>query len=363
MNYLITSAGRGSRFLKEGIKPPKPLIKVYGTELLIWSLSSFKFNSEDKLYITTLANHKVRERLENKLNNIYPFLEIFWLELDGILAGQLLTAKKSISYFEIQGPIIIHNCDTAYNFEIENINNLLNKDVFGVIPCFKGEGDHWSFAKSSIIDSKIAIQVKEKERISNNCSVGTYIFSSTKQFMNLFNDYFKNFKSVEKSECFIAPLYQYAISKNLKVLISQAKNVKVFGTLKELLLNFNISYEELLGENAWNGHQIKTLVVDIDNTICTKNDDEDYSEAKPIKEVCEALKKAHQEGIYIILFTSRNMRSFKGTVGLINKITAPILFNWLTRYDVPYDEIYFGKPWGNSVFYIDDKNMLINDFL
>ena len=57
------------------------------------------------------------------------------------------------------------------------------------------------------------------------------------------------------------------------------------------------------------------------------------------------------------------MRSFRGTVGLINKITAPILFNWLSKYDVPYDEIYFGKPWGNSVSYVDDKNVLINDFL
>ena len=34
MNYLITAAGKGSRFLKDGIKPPKPLIKVFGNELL-----------------------------------------------------------------------------------------------------------------------------------------------------------------------------------------------------------------------------------------------------------------------------------------------------------------------------------------
>ena len=43
MNYLITAAGLGSRFLKESIKPPKPLIKVKGMELLLWSLKSFDF--------------------------------------------------------------------------------------------------------------------------------------------------------------------------------------------------------------------------------------------------------------------------------------------------------------------------------
>ncbi len=53
MNYLITAAGLGTRFLKKGIKPPKPLIKVNGIELLLWSLNSFEFVNDDKLYIVT----------------------------------------------------------------------------------------------------------------------------------------------------------------------------------------------------------------------------------------------------------------------------------------------------------------------
>ena len=52
MNYLITCAGNGTRFLRQSIKPPKPLIKVFGKELLLWSLESFSFNRGDKLYIT-----------------------------------------------------------------------------------------------------------------------------------------------------------------------------------------------------------------------------------------------------------------------------------------------------------------------
>ena len=53
MNYLITAAGQGSRLMSKGIKPPKPLVIIKGIELLIWSLSSFKFSSRDKLYIVT----------------------------------------------------------------------------------------------------------------------------------------------------------------------------------------------------------------------------------------------------------------------------------------------------------------------
>ena len=35
MNYLITAAGKGSRLIQKGIKPPKPLVIVRGIELLI----------------------------------------------------------------------------------------------------------------------------------------------------------------------------------------------------------------------------------------------------------------------------------------------------------------------------------------
>ena len=61
MNYIITAAGKGSRFRNNGIKPPKPLIKVLGMELLLWSLQSFDFEKNDKLYIVTLKNDKVKK--------------------------------------------------------------------------------------------------------------------------------------------------------------------------------------------------------------------------------------------------------------------------------------------------------------
>jgi len=205
---------------------------------------------------------------------------------------------------------------------------------------------------------------KKKKRISNNCSIGTYIFSSCQELLKLSKNYFKENNLNQKSnEYFIAPIFQYAIEQGYDVKITNAKYVKVFGTPKELLNSFNTNFYELLGENSWNGHQMQTLVVDIDNTICMKEDEEDYTKAVPINTVCDAIKNAHKDGIYIILFTSRNMRSFKGSIGLINKITAPILLKWLADHKIPYDEIYFGKPWGNSVSYIDDKFLTIEKLI
>ena len=362
MNYLITAAGEGSRFLQKGIKPPKPLIKIYGNELLLWSLSTFNFNSKDKLFIVTQKSHQVREKLYKKLRIIYPNIKIFWLELERLLNGQLLTSLTAISHFKIKGKLIIHNCDSSFKYNNLEIDKLLESNIFGIIPCFEAKGNHWSFAKSSNSDKNSAIEVREKVRISNNCSVGTYIFSSSEKLLNLFEEYIKEYNPKNKEQ-YIAPIYQFAIEKNMKVIISKANEVKIFGTPDELVKSFNVNMQEFIGENGFDAHQRKTLVVDIDNTLCKKDITQQYSEAIPITKVCDALRKADKLGAYIILFTSRNMRTFKGSIGLINKFTAPIILKWLSENKIPYDEIYFGKPWGNSLSYIDDKNISIENFI
>ena len=57
------------------------------------------------------------------------------------------------------------------------------------------------------------------------------------------------------------------------------------------------------------------------------------------------------------------MRSFNGNIGLINKHTSLTLNEWLLKNNIPFDELYFGKPWGNNLSYIDDKFLSIEEFL
>ena len=91
--------------------------------------------------------------------------------------------------------------------------------------------------------------------------------------------------------------------------------------------------------------------------------DDDYSQCEPIKDICDKLRYQNSIGTYIILYTSRNMRSFNGNIGLINKHTSLTLNEWLLKNNIPFDELYFGKPWGNNLSYIDDKFLSIEEFL
>ncbi|OXC22979.1 capsular biosynthesis protein [Lactobacillus crispatus] len=108
-----------------------------------------------------------------------------------------------------------------------------------------------------------------------------------------------------------------------------------------------------------------SFVFDIDGTICPiKNKNEKYEDLVPYDDMVKKIKYYHEHGARIVLYTSRNMNSYNGNIGLINKYTAQTLSNWLKKWDIPYDEIIYGKIWpGHKGFYVDDRTVRPDEFL
>jgi capsule biosynthesis phosphatase len=109
----------------------------------------------------------------------------------------------------------------------------------------------------------------------------------------------------------------------------------------------------------------KCIVLDIDGTLCPiKPPEGDYGSLTPFEPMLAKLREYRKAGYYIILYTSRNMRTYGGNMGLIMANTAKLMFAWLDRHAVPYDEIHFGKPWASRVgFYVDDRAIRPDEFL
>lgn len=107
------------------------------------------------------------------------------------------------------------------------------------------------------------------------------------------------------------------------------------------------------------------FVFDIDGTICPiKKPEGKYEDLVPYKEMVDKIRYYKENGAHIILFTSRNMRTYHGNLGEINKYTARVLMKWLDDWDIPYDEIIYGKPWaGKKGFYVDDRTVRPDEFL
>ncbi len=108
-----------------------------------------------------------------------------------------------------------------------------------------------------------------------------------------------------------------------------------------------------------------TFCFDIDGTLCPiKKKEEEYIDLVPFKEMIDKLREYKEGGAKIVLFTSRNMNSYGGNIGLINANTAKVLLQWLDKWDIPYDEVIYGKPWpGHKGFYVDDRTVRPDEFL
>ena len=91
-----------------------------------------------------------------------------------------------------------------------------------------------------------------------------------------------------------------------------------------------------------------SFIFDIDGTLCPiKRKEENYKDLVPYQDMVDKL-----------------MNSYNGNLGKINKSTAKVLLEWLDKWDIPYDEIFYGKPWpGHKGFYVDDRTVRPDEFL
>ena len=106
--------------------------------------------------------------------------------------------------------------------------------------------------------------------------------------------------------------------------------------------------------------EFKTIVFDLDDTIAFHKDRNDISDAHADERVINKINELHEKGWRIILLTARGARSCNTLQERIDKYDA-LTRKWLSEHGVQYDELMFGKP--NADYYVDDKNISIEDFL
>lgn len=108
------------------------------------------------------------------------------------------------------------------------------------------------------------------------------------------------------------------------------------------------------------------LVFDLDHTICIPNlefagVERRYAQAQPIQHVIDIMRRLHEEGAYIIIHTARRMVTHDGNLAEIEREVGDLTRKWLADHGVPYDELVFGKPYGD--LYIDDKALPVEHLL
>lgn len=207
IDFVITMAGHGHRFKKEGYKIPKYMVKVHGKTLFEYSMEGLPLEIANKLVFICLAEHEdlysVKKFITAKVS--HPNIEV--ILLNKVTRGQAETACKAENIITYNNEILIYNIDTYFTSTTlkKHLIDNKNKNV-GFLGAFidESDDDKWSFAK--INQGGNVIETAEKNKISNYALTGLYHFKNSDDFFSIARKWIKDGKTV-KNEFYIAPMY------------------------------------------------------------------------------------------------------------------------------------------------------------
>ncbi len=91
---------------------------------------------------------------------------------------------------------------------------------------------------------------------------------------------------------------------------------------------------------------------DLDGVLCHGRP---YAEAVPDLEAIEYLRHLYDQGHIILIYTARGMGGAANNVGRAVACNAMLTLEQLDLWNIPYDEVLFGKPTYDIL--IDDKSV------
>jgi capsule biosynthesis phosphatase len=339
MNIIIPIGGQGKRFSDFKYNLPKPLIKSLGEPIIIRCIDSLNVTKDDIIYIayrTELDKYNFKDIITKQFDYNFKFIPINF-DTRGA-AETVLFVLENMSPKELNNLSIVVDSDNIYNDDIINDIKKINNNV---IFYFNDKNNKPLFSYIEINDNTV-IDIKEKIKISDYACSGAYGF---KNGITLKNYIIKTIKDNNKSnnEFYISTIYKKMIDNGEIVKAKICNNYISLGTPQQLkIFSSNIDVDKKM-----------RICFDLDNTLVSypkiKND---YTSVEPITDNINYLRFLKEQGHTIIIYTARRMKTHNGNVGKIIQDVGAITLKNLTDFNIPYDEIYFGKPYAD--FYIDD---------
>ena len=349
MIIIIPIGGIGQRFKENGYEKPKALINIYGKPIISYLLDNLNTDNIDYIFIPYNKEYK-QYRFEDLLIKNYPKINFRFFCLENNTRGAAETINIGINNIneERDIPVLCLDSDNFYTCDIISQWNGENC-VFSFED--KNENPIYSYVKMN--ENNEIIDIKEKDKISSNACTGAYGFNSINHLKKYTSKIIEG-NITQKSEFYTSGVIKQMINeghrfKNKTILYS---NFICLGTPLQLKLFYN-NYPCKKCDNNEVVIKNKRICFDLDNTLVTfptiRND---YTSVKPIQKNIDFLKYLKRFGNTIIIYTARRMKTHNGNIGKINSDIGKITFETLDKFNIPYDEIYFGKPYAD--FYIDD---------
>lgn len=339
MNIIIPMGGLGERFSKENYSLPKPLIYSRGKPMIYWLLDSLSLQEDDFVvipYTSKFDIYKIKDIISARVKNVvFEPMPVQTTSVIDTLSYALYTIPGHRRLFH---KTISLDCDTFYTADILSKIRSLTNDCCILYKIDKNTNPIYSYI--TMDNNKRILDIQEKKKISNNACVGCYVFDCWDTAKNIVN----SIKRDLDEEKYISHLYSSMIKSGRTVYGVLFNDVCCIGTPMQL---------KLFGSERIDEKPLR-FCFDLDNTLVSYPlVENDYSTVQPIDRNIRFLQFLKYLGHTIIIHTARRMRTHGGNNGRVLADIGKLTFDTLDKFNIPYDEIYFGKP--DADFYIDDK--------
>ncbi|MDP8912067.1 MAG: NTP transferase domain-containing protein [Pseudomonadota bacterium] len=226
---VMPMAGRGSRFAKQGIVQPKPLVDLAGRPFFWWATESLRRVVPIREMVFVVLEEHVRDfRIDERIIEHYPGALV--VRVPEVTSGAAETAAIGLRALSTAGPVAINDSDHAFRSpELSRTADMLREDIDGALLCFASDSPAYSYVQLN--DGGGVIGTVEKRVVSSYAIAGCYLFSDPSLFLSLYGDYRLD---CPYDEMFVSGIYNRLAASGGRIEKIVASRHVSFGTPEEL---------------------------------------------------------------------------------------------------------------------------------
>lgn len=226
---VMPMAGRGSRFGREGVALPKPLIPLNDRPFFWWATESLRRVTPLREMVFVVLEEHVRDfAIDRRVHEYYPDARV--VGLPEVTSGAAETAAVGLRALSSAGPVAINDSDHAFRCtEIPGLVENLQGQADAALMCFRSDSPSYSYA--DLGRGGQVIGTVEKRVVSPFAIAGCYFFSNPAAYLRLYDGYVED---CPYEELFVSGLYNRLVATRGCIRKIVTERHVSFGTPEEL---------------------------------------------------------------------------------------------------------------------------------
>jgi len=230
-NILIPMAGRGSRFEEQGYTDKKPFIDVNGKPMIHRVIENLGMEFDKEYMFIMICLQEDFDKYDfTEFEKVIGHNSYDVVILDDVTEGAAQTILQAKDLIDDDTPLMTMNSDQLVDWDIERLFEMCEQ-FDGVIPCFYGEGNAWSYART--LDNGYVQEVAEKKQISKYATAGYYYWKKGSDFVKYAEQMIKD-NSRTNGEFYVAPVYNWAVKDGKRIGVFMVDKCYSLGTPEDL---------------------------------------------------------------------------------------------------------------------------------